>query len=358
MFWHPMSARTSEPQDNRVADPDAAVIGRDDARSAVLFGPPGTGKTSIVEALAGAIGWQYIEVLASDFLRDGVDGVPARADRIFELLMQLDRCVVLFDEIDELIQDRSREGSDPFGRFLTTSMLPKLAKLWKQRRVMFFVATNHVSRADAAITRTSRFDARIFVAPPGLEVKRALLEAAFGDDAPKFEDDDVRRALDHDDEARKSVSPEEHALAVLPLLRYDQVPELIRRLRLDGGPPDTKRFLGALEEMREQLLRHEWVPADANAEQAKMGDPADRLRKAYLSYRQDISHDFSRRRLLRIDGQAADPPGNVKEVEAHGDGSVRLYSAPDDLTPLMNGETLVLPHDGAKVSDGSLLWWK
>ena len=357
MFLHPMSAKTGEPHDTRVLDPDAAVIGRDDARSAVLFGPPGTGKTSIVEALAGAISWQYIEVLASDFLRDGVDGVPARADRIFELLMQVDRCVVLFDEIDELIQDRSREDSDPFGRFLTTSMLPKLAKLWKQRRVMFFVATNHVSRADAAITRTSRFDARIFVAPPGLQVKRALLEAAFGDDAPEFEDDDVRSALAQDDEARKSLSEEKQALAVLPLLRYDQVPELIRRLRLDGGTPSTKRLLEALADMRQQLLRHEWVPAESNGEQAKE-DPADRLRNVYLAYRHDISHDFSRRRLLRIDGEAADPPGNVKEVEADGNGSVRLYSAPDELEPLMNGESLVLPHDGATVSDGSLLWWK
>ena len=106
MFLHPIQSRVDR---HEWIDPDKPLIrqdglpeARDQARSAILFGPPGTGKTTLVEALAGAIDWSFVEVLASDFLSEGMDKVPAKADEIFEQLMELDRCVVLFDEIDEL----------------------------------------------------------------------------------------------------------------------------------------------------------------------------------------------------------------------------------------------------------------
>ena len=162
-------------------DPDEALISETQARSAILFGPPGTSKTTLVEAVAGAIGWDYVEIHASDFLREGMDNVPRRADQIFQQVMELDRCVVLFDEIDELLRDRGQAESDPFGRFLTTSMLPKLAKLWEQRRVLFFVNTNWIDTADPAIKRSQRFDAALLVLPPSFEVKRQAIVGFLND---------------------------------------------------------------------------------------------------------------------------------------------------------------------------------
>lgn len=360
MFLHPKSASHGTSVDHEKRDPDAPLMGEEHARSAVLFGPPGTGKTSIVEALAGSLGWQFVEVLASDFLSEGVDSVPARADRIFELLMQLDRCVVLFDEIDELIQERSRDDSDPFGRFLTTSMLPKIAKLWKQRRLIFFVATNHVSRADAAITRTSRFDARIFVAPPGLEVKRALLTKQLGHRLPPFDDEDVKLALSASEEDRKTLSPQKAALSVLPLLRYDQVPELVRLLERGNGNPSVERLYQSLALMGERLLRHEWAPAKEPEGWATL-DYAGKLRAVYHRYRVDVSRDFSRQRLMRSDVDIADVPAGATSVECiAGSAGVSLYTAPDDLTDLLvDGEAIRLTSASAgDVDDHGLLWFR
>jgi SpoVK/Ycf46/Vps4 family AAA+-type ATPase len=130
MFLHPRTLPSPDPD---IRDPDTKLIGQDDARSAILFGPPGTGKTTLVQALAGALGWRFVEVQAAAFLSQGMDQVPARAEAIFDALMELDRCVVLFDEVDELIRSRGEAETDPFGRFLTTSMLPKIAQLWSQR---------------------------------------------------------------------------------------------------------------------------------------------------------------------------------------------------------------------------------
>lgn len=350
LFLHPAHAPRHGPVDALIRDPDAPLIDNSHARSAVLYGPPGTGKTTLVEALAGALGWEYVEILASDFLSEGVDRVPARADRIFELLMQLDRCVVLFDEIDELIRDRSDEESDPFGRFLTTSMLPKIAKLWKQRRLIFFVATNHVRRADPAITRSSRFDALIFVAPTGLDVKQKILTEKLGDAAPKIDIPKVLKALSDDDSARADLSSDEQALAVLPLLRFDQVPELVRRLRESGKPQDPAVLYQALGTMRSALLHHEWQPA-ATVEGWKDKTDAEKLRHVYWEYMDERSRDFSRKRIMRVVGsndvtvpEVCQPilgsPGSTSA------GSDRFFEVPENLAAFAdeNGD-LQLPNE-------------
>lgn len=156
-------------------DSDEPIL-RDDnhARSALLFGPPGTGKTTLVESLAGALDWSFIEITPAAFLNEGVDHVSARADLIFRQIMEVDRCVVLLDEIDELIQRRGPD-TDPLERFFTTTMLPRLAKLWDRGRVLFFVNTNDVTRVDPAIRRSQRFDSAVLVLPPSYESKVAHL---------------------------------------------------------------------------------------------------------------------------------------------------------------------------------------
>ena len=151
-------------------DPDVRPIRKQQARSAILFGPPGTSKTSLARSVARAIGWHYVELHASHFVAAGLPNVQRTADEIFQKLMALDHCVILFEEIDELVRERDDEP-DAFGRFLTTSMLPKLAELWSQRKVIYFIATNHIEYFDRAVTRAQRFDALIFVTPPSFQKK-------------------------------------------------------------------------------------------------------------------------------------------------------------------------------------------
>jgi SpoVK/Ycf46/Vps4 family AAA+-type ATPase len=117
-----------------------------------------------------------VELHASHFVAGGLPQVQRTADRIFKQLMQLDRTVILFDEIDELVRERESEEADAFGRFLTTSMLPRLAELWDRRKVMYFVATNHINYFDSAIIRAERFDAIVPVPPPSFDKKMARIK--------------------------------------------------------------------------------------------------------------------------------------------------------------------------------------
>jgi predicted ATPase len=246
MFINPMAQVPS----TAALDPDRPLIGEKSSRSAIFFGPPGTGKTFLISALADAIGWKYVELHPSHFVSEGLPDVQRTADRIFSELMELDHVVILFDEIDELVREREMEP-DQFGRFLTTSMLPRLAELWKARKVIYFVATNHIEFFDRAVTRSERFDAIIFLSPPSFEIKcgqilkllrdRYKKTVKFGDDvsreaicaafprascdeAEKIPDGEARKA------ARAAALPPSNTISKFALIRFDELDGLALQL--------------------------------------------------------------------------------------------------------------------------------
>ena len=82
------------------SDPDNQPFEEWQARSAILFGPPGTSKTTLARCVAAALRWDYVELYSSHFVAEGIGAIQRTADRIFAYLMELDHAVVLFDEPD------------------------------------------------------------------------------------------------------------------------------------------------------------------------------------------------------------------------------------------------------------------
>lgn len=172
---------------------------KDKRRSGILFGPPGTGKTTFIEKLAVFLGWPLIRLGPYHFLRYGTDRVPEAAAYVFEYLKVLDDCVVFLDEMEEFVRSRDARQSDTLTegrplsiyearecctvdqtsrgnesgpsvefrqRLWTTVFLPLLQDLHDRANVLFFVATNYFERVDTAIARPGRFDFRLNVLPP------------------------------------------------------------------------------------------------------------------------------------------------------------------------------------------------
>lgn len=149
----------------------------------LLYGPPGTGKTTVAENLADALGFSLITITVSDFLAGGGGEVEARAKMMFEVLQAQANVVILFDEIDELVLDRSskRHGQqDTVFKFMTPGMLTKLNNLRRAKRSIFIMATNYAYRIDPAIRRTGRIDENYLLLPPDSDSRQRMIKQFLG----------------------------------------------------------------------------------------------------------------------------------------------------------------------------------
>jgi SpoVK/Ycf46/Vps4 family AAA+-type ATPase len=133
--------------------------------SFLLYGPPGSRKTSLVKTMAITLGWPLIILSPPSFLSDGgLEGFEASADKIFRNLMRLRRVVILFDECEDFFKIRQPSNkqqieSRTIGAFITSGMLPRLQALRDQQWVLFFLATNsELNEFDPAVIRPGRFD--------------------------------------------------------------------------------------------------------------------------------------------------------------------------------------------------------
>ena len=136
--------------------------------SVLLYGPPGTSKSTIVKSLAQALHWHFLELTPSNFIIGGMELIEQKAKDIFDDLSHLRETVILFDELDSIFIDRERLDHASIISFLVPAMLPKLqalARRARRQRLLIAVATNFYDRLDPAMVRRGRIDKHLLVLP-------------------------------------------------------------------------------------------------------------------------------------------------------------------------------------------------
>lgn len=137
---------------------DSMITG--EHRSALIFGPPGTGKSTIPKYLAMKLKWQYVEIIPGQFLSNGPLNIIPRANEIFERLMKIRNAVIFFDEVDQFVKQRTSDGNNEAEGpvWIVTVLLPKFSELRKRKDIRFILATNRIDVVDTAIARQGRID--------------------------------------------------------------------------------------------------------------------------------------------------------------------------------------------------------
>ena len=144
-------------------------------KTIIFFGPPGTGKTHFVKAIAGVLSWWYIEILPSMLMADGVEKFGANLHAIMEKVRTLDDTVIFIDEFDEIAG--SRDQATMVDKSITNEFLKQVALLKNQgNKILLVCATNYIRQLDAALLRPGRFDCIIPVGDLDEDGRKTILE--------------------------------------------------------------------------------------------------------------------------------------------------------------------------------------
>ncbi len=235
----------------------------------LLFGPPGTAKSTLAKSLAQKLRWHFIELTPSNFIAQGLELVERRSQEIFEELGVLRETVVLFDELDSLLTDRELLPPGSILNFSVPALLPKLqrlAKTAKKQRVLLLFATNFFDRLDPAMVRRGRIDDRLVVLPPNASARRSILSTAL-DSVPADAVDNTVLAVHEDlqrfiDETNSKIEPSQPIAGLAPTLYLSRLPrEGDRRARLRS----TERLAVEVAEVLGRLIgESRVVSADAS----------------------------------------------------------------------------------------------
>jgi transitional endoplasmic reticulum ATPase len=157
-----------------LAQPElAARLGLVPPRAIVLFGPPGTGKTSFAKGAASRLGWPFVELFPSRLAGESPAGLAAALREAFSLVAELDKVVLFIDEVEEIAGVRQpRTASAAQG--VTNEMLKLIPPFREQDARLLICATNSVRALDGAFLRHGRFDYVIPVGPPDPAARQAI----------------------------------------------------------------------------------------------------------------------------------------------------------------------------------------
>jgi len=137
----------------------------------LLAGPPGTGKTSLAEAIAEALMLPMIVVRYEGVIASFLGETAARLRSLFDFV-RARHCVLFFDEFDTLGKERGDTHDTGEIKRVVSSLLLQIDDL--PSHVVVITATNHPELLDRAVWR--RFQMRLLLPMPTRRQVEAWLE--------------------------------------------------------------------------------------------------------------------------------------------------------------------------------------
>ena len=143
-------------------------------KGALLYGPPGCGKTILARALSTESGGNMILVRGPEILSKWVGESEKAIREIFRKAKSSSPCVIIFDELDSLAKLKSGEESG-VGETILSQLLTEMEE-GSSSRVVVIGITNRPDLIDNSMLRSGRLDLRIFVPPPDEKGRLSIIE--------------------------------------------------------------------------------------------------------------------------------------------------------------------------------------
>jgi SpoVK/Ycf46/Vps4 family AAA+-type ATPase len=146
------------------------------AKSILMFGPPGCGKTEIAKCAAADTQYNYLEVTGGKIVGSyvGQSGKAIRAN--FKLAKANQPCIIFFDEVETILKARgSDKGRNMEDDRTVSEFLTEMNAVFDapDDKVIIIGATNIPESLDSAAVR--RFHRRVYIPIPGKEGRIAIL---------------------------------------------------------------------------------------------------------------------------------------------------------------------------------------
>ena len=133
-------------------------------KGALLYGPPGCGKTLLARALATESGANMILVRGPEILSKWVGESEKAIREIFRKAKTSSPCVVIFDELDSLARFKVGEGGG-VGETILSQLLTEMEE-GSSSRVVIIGISNRPDLLDSSMLRAGRLDLILYVQPP------------------------------------------------------------------------------------------------------------------------------------------------------------------------------------------------
>jgi transitional endoplasmic reticulum ATPase len=149
------------------------------SRGVLFYGPPGCGKTLLAKAVANECQSNFISVKGPEMLTMWFGESEANVRETFEKARAAAPCVLFFDELDSIAQQRGGHSGDGGGAAdrVMNQLLTEMDGVGAKKNVFIIGATNRPDIIDAALMRPGRLDQLIYIPMPDYESRLSILHS-------------------------------------------------------------------------------------------------------------------------------------------------------------------------------------